>query len=150
MGMPPPALAAPATFTVGGSVTSNCKIGTGSYSVSINWVKNTSAQISIDGTAGNTQTTAGGTTTATHSYATDCNGPTTLHMNVPATTTSAITYTITVKDGGGTTIATASSVATNVNVAIPITNSNWTLTATATYQSGNPVTGTYTATVTIQ
>lgn len=150
VGVYSPALAAPSTFTVSGPVPNTCKIGTGSFVVSINWVKNASAQITLDGTAGNTQTTNGGTTTATHSYTTFCNGPKTLTMTLP---TAAINYTITVKDNAGTTVATATSSTGSVtaNVAIPVTTLNWTLTAAATYANGGSiVTGTYSATVTIQ
>lgn len=142
-----PAHAAPSSFAVSGTIASKCQIGSNSYSVSVAWVKNASAQITLDGTTGNLAAT--GTTTAVHSYTTLCNSGGTLTMTLPATSSSAVPYTITVKNDIGTTIATATSPA-SVPVVIPVTSSTWTITAQATQVNGNPVSGTYTAMVTIQ
>lgn len=144
-GGPSPAFAAP-TFTVSGNLANKCEIGSStSYAISIVVVKNSTYQISLDGSAGSASS---GTTTITKNYTTLCNGAQTFTLTVPNTTTGSIPYTIVVKDNNSTQIATATNGHT-ASVAVPISNNTtWTITASSVQANGTN-SGTYTATVTI-
>jgi hypothetical protein len=140
-----PSVAAPYGFS--GTVAAVCKVGTGSYSVSIAWVKNTSARMTFDGVQGNLAN--GGVSSATQTYSTPCNsssGTTSKTLNVGADT-GGIGYTVTLKDSGGNIVKTQSS-GSSVSIALP-PSSSWTITASVTQVNGSPNTATYTATVTI-
>lgn len=155
-----PAQAAPFVKTVSanGTVQSLCNIGTStSYSVSIVVTNATGANrnftVSLDGTAGNTVSGNGSTTTVTKTYATFCNAPTnqTLNITIPRAASGAntINYTIVVRNAGGTQIGTATS-PTGSTLTVPArTSANYTIVASANVVNGTTA-GTYTSTVTIQ
>ena len=157
-----PAQATP--FTINGTVNSLCQIGTSkTYNVSIAVVAtgpNMGTTVSLDGTAGSTQSSNNATASVTKNYTTLCNRSTaqTLTLTAPRAISGGnnIIYTIKVQNaaaGGGTTVATATTSATagaTASVSIPAsTNATWSIVISATNRNSQAG-GTYTASVTIQ